>query len=63
MKNENAVRKLFKDCFSVGYLLGRGGAGDASDAYLDTKDLTVNSKVRKLAILLEKWRKDEKPQA
>lgn len=56
----NPIRDIVKECFQVGYWLGKAGASEHSDAFYRQKDLAIDDTVKRLEALMGKGKVDDK---
>lgn len=57
-KMDRLIRDIVKECFQVGFWLGKAGAGEHSDAFYRQKDLAIGNCVERLQALMDK---EDKP--
>ena len=55
-----SIRDIVKECFQIGYWLGKAGASEHSDAFYRQKDLAINDAVKRLEALMDKGKVNDK---
>ena len=51
------IRDIVKECFQVGYWLGKAGASEHSDAFYRQRDLAIGDCVKRLEALIDERQK------